>query len=87
MSQCSAPAITQCGSGSIRNKLYSLGLQPSDVIEAVRQQSQEVTAGQVGMPPAPKDQAFQYTVDILSRFNDPAQFADIIVKDQTATGR
>jgi hydrophobic/amphiphilic exporter-1 (mainly G- bacteria), HAE1 family len=67
-------------------QLYSLGLQPSDVIEAVRQQSQEVTAGQVGMPPAPKDQAFQYTVDILSRFSDPAQFADIIVKDQTATG-
>ena len=67
-------------------ELYSLGLQPSDVIEAVRQQSQEVTAGQVGMPPAPKDQAFQYTVDILSRFSDPSQFADIIVKDQTATG-
>jgi hydrophobic/amphiphilic exporter-1 (mainly G- bacteria), HAE1 family len=67
-------------------QLYSLGLQPSDVIEAVRQQSQEVTAGQVGMPPAPKDQAFQYTVDILSRFSDPSQFADIIVKDQTATG-
>ena len=52
-------------------QLYSLGLQPSDVIEAVRQQSQEVTAGQVGMPPAPTDQAFQYTVDILSRFSDP----------------
>jgi hydrophobic/amphiphilic exporter-1 (mainly G- bacteria), HAE1 family len=67
-------------------KLYSLGLQPSDVIDAVKEQSQEVTAGQVGMPPAPKDQAFQYTVDILSRFSDPAQFADIIVKDQTATG-
>jgi HAE1 family hydrophobic/amphiphilic exporter-1 len=67
-------------------QLYSLGLQPSDVIEAVRQQSQEVTAGQVGMPPAPKDQAFQYTVDILSRFSDPSQFADIIVKDQTAEG-
>jgi hydrophobic/amphiphilic exporter-1 (mainly G- bacteria), HAE1 family len=67
-------------------QLYSLGLQPSDVIDAVRQQSQEVTAGQVGMPPAPKDQEFQYTVDILSRFSDPSQFADIIVKDQTATG-
>ena len=68
------------------DKLYSFGLQPSDVIDAVRQQSKEVTAGQVGMPPAPKDQAFQYTVDILSRFSDPSQFADIIVKDQTATG-
>ena len=66
--------------------LYSFTLVPEDVIRAVQQQSQEVTAGQVGMPPAPKDQAFQYTVDILSRFSDPNQFADLIVKDQTAQG-
>jgi hydrophobic/amphiphilic exporter-1 (mainly G- bacteria), HAE1 family len=68
------------------NKLYSYGLVPSDVIRVIRQQSQEVAAGQVGMPPAPTDQAFQYTVDIKSRFNDPKEFADIIVKDQTAQG-
>ncbi len=68
------------------NKLYSLGLEPKDVINAVRQQSQEVTAGQVGMPPAPNDQDFQYTIDIQSRMNEPAQFAEIIVKDQTAQG-
>jgi HAE1 family hydrophobic/amphiphilic exporter-1 len=67
-------------------KLYSFGLVPKDVINAVQQQSQEVTAGQVGMPPAPKDQQFQYTIDILSRFNDPRQFADIVIKDQTAQG-
>src|SRR5712691_2963478 len=67
-------------------KLYSFGLVPEDVIRVVRQQSQEVAAGQVGMPPAPKDQAFQYTVDIVSRLTDPGQFADIIVKDQTAQG-
>jgi hydrophobic/amphiphilic exporter-1 (mainly G- bacteria), HAE1 family len=69
------------------NKLYSFGLVPEDVIRVVRQQSQEVTAGQVGMPPAPTDQAFQYTVVVpQSRMTDPAQFADIIVKDQTAQG-
>jgi HAE1 family hydrophobic/amphiphilic exporter-1 len=67
-------------------KLYSFGLVPQDVINAVQQQSQEVTAGQVGMPPAPKDQQFQYTIDILSRFNDPTQFGDIVIKDQTAEG-
>jgi HAE1 family hydrophobic/amphiphilic exporter-1 len=68
------------------NKLYTYGLVPEDVIRVIRQQSQEVTAGQVGMPPAPGDQQFQYTVDILSRLSDPGQFADIIVKDQTAQG-
>ncbi len=68
------------------NKLYSFGLVPSDVSRVIRQQSQEVAAGQVGMPPAPPDQAFQYTVDVKSKFNDPEEFANIIVKDQTAQG-
>src|SRR6201993_2485402 len=66
--------------------LQSFSLVPKDVIDAVQQQSQEIAAGQVGMPPAPKDQQFQYTIDILSRFNDPNQFADIVIKDQTAQG-
>jgi len=67
-------------------KLYSFGLVPEDVIDSIKEQSQEVAAGQVGMPPAPKDQAFQYTIDIMSRLSDPGQFADIVVKDQTAQG-
>jgi HAE1 family hydrophobic/amphiphilic exporter-1 len=67
-------------------KLYSLGLVPEDVIESVRQQSQEVAAGQVGMPPAPAGQSFQYTIDVVSRLSDPGQFAEIVVKDQTAQG-
>ena len=67
-------------------KLFSFGLQPSDVINAIRQQNQNVAAGQAGMPPAPSDTEFQYTVDIQSRLDDPSQFGDIIVKDQTAQG-
>src|SRR3954453_13074049 len=66
--------------------LHSYGLVPQDVIQAVQQQSQEVTAGQVGMPPAPKDQAFQYTVDIMSRLSDPGEFGDTVIKRQTAQG-
>ena len=67
-------------------KLQSFGLDPKDVIDAIRQQSQNVAAGQIGIPPAPADTAFQYTVDIQSRLNDPSQFGDIVVKDQTAQG-
>jgi HAE1 family hydrophobic/amphiphilic exporter-1 len=63
-------------------KLYSFGLVPEDVIKAIRQQSQLVAAGQAGMPPAAKSQDFQYTVDIQSRFDDPDQFANIIVKSE-----
>jgi HAE1 family hydrophobic/amphiphilic exporter-1 len=67
-------------------KLYSYGLQPSDVINAIRQQNQNVAAGQIGMPPAPSDTQFQYSVDIQSRLDSPDEFGSIIVKDQTAQG-
>src|SRR3984957_3071380 len=67
-------------------KLYTYGLVPKDVIDAIRQQSQNVAAGQVGMPPAAADQEFQYTVDIQSRLNEPGQFGEIVVRDQTSQG-
>jgi HAE1 family hydrophobic/amphiphilic exporter-1 len=62
------------------NKLQVRGLMPQDVIQAIQQQSQQVTAGQVGMPPAPAGQAFQYTLDINGRLDDTSQFEDVIVK-------
>ncbi len=61
-------------------KLYARGLTPSDVIQAIQQQSQQVTGGQIGTPPAPNTQAFQYTLSVEGRLSDPAQFANIIVK-------
>ena len=51
-----------------------------DVIDVIQQQSQEVTAGQVGTPPAPKGQDFQYTFNVNGRLNDAAEFENIIVK-------
>jgi HAE1 family hydrophobic/amphiphilic exporter-1 len=62
------------------NKLQARGLMPQDVIQSVQQQSQQVTAGQVGMPPTPTGQAFQYTLNVNGRFDDASQFADIVVK-------
>jgi multidrug efflux pump subunit AcrB len=51
-----------------------------EVIQAIQQQSQQVTAGQVGMPPTPSGQAFQYTQNVNGRLDDASQFEDIIVK-------
>ena len=64
-------------------KMQARGLDAQDVIQALQQQSEQVTAGQVGMPPAPGDQSFQYTIDVSSRFNDPEQFANVVVKTGT----
>ena len=61
-------------------KLYARGLTPQDVIQVVQQQSQQVASGQIGTPPAPAGQAFQYTVSVQGRLAEPAAFGAIIVK-------
>ena len=67
-------------------KLQSFNLQPKDVITAIRQQNQNIAAGQVGTPPAPPETEFQYTVDVQSRLNEPEQFGGIVIKDETNQG-
>jgi hydrophobic/amphiphilic exporter-1 (mainly G- bacteria), HAE1 family len=70
------------------NQLQTRGLTPSDVISALQQQSQQVTAGQVGMPPVENGQAFQYTVNVAGRLQDVEQFANVVVKvDPDTEGR
>ena len=61
-------------------KLKARSLNAEDVVTSLQQQSQEVTAGQVGIPPTPPGVNFQYTIDIQGRLADPDQFANVIVK-------
>jgi len=39
------------------NLLQARGLTPQDVVSVVQQQSQEVAAGQIGIPPVPRDRS------------------------------
>ena len=66
------------------DRMQARGLTTQDVIQALQQQSEQVTAGQIGMPPAPAGQAFQYTLNVLGRLDDPDAFADVIVKTGNA---
>jgi hydrophobic/amphiphilic exporter-1 (mainly G- bacteria), HAE1 family len=59
--------------------MQARGLTVSDVTNALQQQSAQVTAGQIGAPPA-TGQEFQYTLNVAGRLNDPSQFEDVIVK-------
>jgi HAE1 family hydrophobic/amphiphilic exporter-1 len=68
------------------NLLQTRGLTPQDVINAIQQQSQQVTAGQVGTPPAPADQDFQYTLDIKGRLDQVPEFENIVVKATGTSG-
>ncbi|WP_315799452.1 multidrug efflux RND transporter permease subunit [Bradyrhizobium sp. SZCCHNR1002] len=62
------------------SKLQVRNLVPQDVIQAIQQQSQQVAAGQIGAPPAPSGQAFQYTLNVAGRLDETREFEDIIVK-------
>lgn len=66
------------------NKLYEYNLTTLDVMEAIRGQNVQVVAGQLGGPPAPDNQAFQFTVNALGRLEDVKQFENIIIKSQRA---
>jgi HAE1 family hydrophobic/amphiphilic exporter-1 len=61
-------------------KLKARSLNAQDVVTSLQQQSQEVTAGQVGMPPTPPGVNFQFTIEIEGRFADAQQFENVIVK-------
>src|SRR5437016_1551232 len=61
-------------------KMAVKGLSASDVISAVGQQNQQVPAGQIGQPPVPSGQGFQYIMTTLGRLTDVDQFSDIIIK-------
>src|SRR5271169_3929925 len=86
-------AVTIFGAGQYAMRVWmnpdllqTRGMTPADVINAIQQQSQQVTAGQVGAPPAPKGQDFQYTLDLKGRLDNPAEFENIIVKATATSG-
>ncbi len=61
-------------------KLQDYSLTTLDVVNAIQGQNVQVVAGQMGGPPVPPDQVFQFTVNALGRLSDVKQFEDIIVK-------
>jgi HAE1 family hydrophobic/amphiphilic exporter-1 len=67
------------------DKLAKLGLTPSDVMSAIKEQNLQAPAGRVGMRPSPTDQEFTYTVSAPGRLITEDEFANIIIRE-TETG-
>ena len=61
-------------------KLNSYQLTMGDVINALKAQNAQVSAGQIGNLPAPKSQQLNVTVHVQSRLEHPEQFATIRIK-------
>ena len=61
-------------------KMSSRNLSATDVMLAVQQQNTQVAAGQIGQPPVPTGQVFQYTMSTKGRLTDVDEFADMILR-------
>ena len=62
------------------DKLTSLGMTPSDFIVAVQDQNIQVAAGQIGAPPVPDGQQFQYTIKAKGRLSTAEEFEQIVLR-------
>lgn len=61
-------------------KMLAYSLNPSDVLEAISHQNQEVASGQIGQPPTMGQQSYQFTVNVPGQLANVDEFAHIIVK-------
>lgn len=59
--------------------LAARNLVPGDIVSAINKQSRSTSAGQLGLPPVPAGQDFQYTLKLDSRLTDVPEFEEIIV--------
>ncbi len=66
-------------------RLQIFGLTTADVLAAVQGQNVQVVAGQLGAPPVPEDQPFQFTINALGRLSEARQFEEIIIKTAAGT--
>ena len=64
-------------------KLQAFQLTMPDVITAIQAQNAQVSAGQIGALPAPKEQMLNATVSVQSRLSTPQQFGQIGLKSST----
>lgn len=62
------------------DRLASLGLTASDVVNALREQNVQVSGGSLGAPPNNADNAFQVTVTTQGRLEDTREFGRVIVR-------
>ena len=65
-------------------KLRYFNLTTNDVVNAIQSQNLQVAAGQLGGPPVPANQTFQFTVNALGRLAEVTQFENIVIKSARA---
>ena len=61
-------------------KLASLGITPTDISNAIKEQNAQSPAGRIGAEPAPQGQESQFNVRAQGLLKDPKEFEEIIIR-------
>ncbi|AZD36385.1 RND efflux system, inner membrane transporter [Pseudomonas chlororaphis subsp. aurantiaca] len=62
------------------NSLSARGLTAADVVNAIREQNVQVSAGQLGAEPSPQGADFLVSISVRGRLRSEQEFADIVLK-------
>ncbi|MBR1167502.1 efflux RND transporter permease subunit [Bradyrhizobium liaoningense] len=62
------------------NKLATRNLTASDVLSAIREQNVQVSAGQLGAEPSPKNTDLLVSINVRGRLQTEAEFGAIVIK-------
>ncbi|MFV7791308.1 efflux RND transporter permease subunit [Aliarcobacter lanthieri] len=62
------------------SKLSKYSLATTDVIAAIREQNNQYAAGKVAAEPIANKQMYTYTIQTPSRFENPTQFGNIVIR-------
>ena len=60
------------------DRMAALSLTTDDVVTAIREQNVQVAVGQIGSPPVPEGQQFQYTLTAQGRLESVEEFERIV---------
>lgn len=63
------------------NRLASRGLTSTDVLNAIREQNVQVSAGQLGAPPSPTSADFLISINVRGRLRSEQEFGNIVLKN------
>lgn len=61
------------------DRIKSMGLTPSTIVNAIRSQNIQAALGKIGAPPTHDNQAIEYVLTTRSRLQDVKEFENIIV--------
>jgi hydrophobe/amphiphile efflux-1 (HAE1) family protein len=64
------------------DRMSSLGLNATDVSNAIQAQNRQNPAGALGQAPSPKGTDFQYSVNAPGRLTNPSEFENIVIRAQ-----